>query len=95
MRRSWFEGKKCLDVGCNEGHLTLALVRSFRPRRMVGLDIDRYLVRRARKVNGGVCTNPLAVDLHIVFRFLEHVQPRLHLVRENISKRDLAGYRRC
>ncbi|CAN0158793.1 unnamed protein product [Ectocarpus fasciculatus] len=49
MRRSWFEGKKCLDVGCNEGHLTLALVRSFRPRRMVGVDIDSYLVRRARK----------------------------------------------
>ncbi|CBJ29762.1 conserved unknown protein [Ectocarpus siliculosus] len=49
MRRSWFEGKKCLDVGCNEGHLTLALVRTFRPRRMVGLDIDSYLVRRARK----------------------------------------------
>ncbi|CAM9224860.1 unnamed protein product [Ectocarpus sp. 12 AP-2014] len=49
MRRSWFEGKKCLDVGCNEGHLTLALVRSFRPRQMVGVDIDSYLVRRARR----------------------------------------------
>ncbi|CAN0243435.1 unnamed protein product [Scytosiphon promiscuus] len=49
MRRSWFEGKKCLDVGCNEGFLTLALVRSFRPRRMVGVDIDSYLVRLARR----------------------------------------------
>lgn len=50
LQRSWFEGKKCLDVGCNEGHLTLAIVRRFRPRRMVGVDIDGYLVQLARKV---------------------------------------------
>eukprot|EP00903_Cladosiphon_okamuranus_P008670 g8309.t1 len=49
MRRSWFEGKKCLDVGCNEGHLTIAIVRSFRPRRMVGIDIDSYLVQLAKR----------------------------------------------
>lgn len=46
----WFEGKKCLDVGCNAGHLTLAIVRRFRPCRMVGLDIDDDLVKRAREV---------------------------------------------
>lgn len=51
MRRSWFEGKKCLDVGCNEGHLTIAIVRSFRPRRMVGIDIDSYLVQLAKRVS--------------------------------------------
>lgn len=51
MRRSWFEGKKCLDVGCNEGYLTLALVRSFRPRRIIGIDIDSYLVQRAGRVS--------------------------------------------
>lgn len=51
LRRSWFEGKKCLDVGCNEGHLTIAIVRSFRPRRMVGIDIDSYLVQLAKRVS--------------------------------------------
>ena len=38
-------------MGCNEGDLTLALVRTFRPRQMVGIDIDGYLVQRARKVS--------------------------------------------
>lgn len=51
LQASWFEGKKCLDVGCNEGDLTLELVRRFRPRRMVGVDIDGYLVQRARIVS--------------------------------------------
>lgn len=50
LRTEWFEGKRCLDVGCNEGDLTLALVLRFRPCRMVGLDIDGKLVDRARKV---------------------------------------------
>lgn len=53
LQASWFEGKKCLDVGCNEGDLTLELVRRFRPRRMVGVDIDGYLVQRARIVSEG------------------------------------------
>lgn len=51
LQASWFEGKKCLDVGCNEGDLMLELVRRFRPRRMVGVDIDGYLVQRARVVS--------------------------------------------
>lgn len=51
LQASWFEGKKCLDVGCNEGDLMLELVRRFRPRRMVGVDIDGYLVQRARMVS--------------------------------------------
>lgn len=55
MRRSWFEGKKVLDVGCNEGHLTIAIVRLFRPRRMVGVDIDGYLIQRARRVSKLAC----------------------------------------
>lgn len=50
LQGSWFEGKKCLDVGCNEGNLTLAIVRRFRPRQMVGVDIDKDLVELARDV---------------------------------------------
>lgn len=56
LQASWFEGKKCLDVGCNEGHFTLALVRRFRPRQMVGIDIDCFLVQKARQVIASLYT---------------------------------------
>lgn len=44
----WFEGKDVLDIGCNVGHITLAIARDFQPRRIVGMDIDHNLIRSAR-----------------------------------------------
>jgi 7SK snRNA methylphosphate capping enzyme len=43
----WFAGRRCLDIGCNEGLLTLSLAVKYRPARFVGVDIDGALVRRA------------------------------------------------
>ncbi len=45
----WLSGRDCLDVGCNVGRVTAAAARLFRPRSMVGMDIDRRLVAHARK----------------------------------------------
>ncbi|KAM9788887.1 7SK snRNA methylphosphate capping enzyme-like [Neosynchiropus ocellatus] len=45
----WFEGKDVLDLGCNSGHLTLYVAKTFRPARILGLDIDSGLVHAARK----------------------------------------------
>lgn len=45
----WFEGKEVLDLGCNAGHLTLYIAKTFRPARILGLDIDSGLVHAARK----------------------------------------------
>ena len=48
MDASWFRGKRCLDIGCNAGQLTMAIARTFGVESMVGVDIDAALVRRAR-----------------------------------------------
>eukprot|EP00752_Nemacystus_decipiens_P006706 g6029.t1 len=68
LRRSWFEGKKCLDIGCNEGHLTIAIVRSFRPRRMIGIDIDNYLVHLAKRALAAEISTSAATGEKPAFR---------------------------
>ncbi|XP_071494475.1 7SK snRNA methylphosphate capping enzyme-like [Diadema antillarum] len=49
FKREWFHGKKCLDIGCNTGHVTLAVAKAFEPTKIVGLDIDGNLIGVARK----------------------------------------------
>ncbi|GAV08951.1 hypothetical protein RvY_18567 [Ramazzottius varieornatus] len=49
MRPEWFEGKDCLDVGCNTGQFTLALTKAMKPRMMIGIDIDGELIRVAKR----------------------------------------------
>ncbi|KAL8501787.1 hypothetical protein ACS0TY_021053 [Phlomoides rotata] len=40
MKREWFEGKNCLDIGCNSGLITIAIAKSFGCRSILGVDID-------------------------------------------------------
>lgn len=47
FERRWFARRRCLDVGCNEGLITLALVARYHPRSMLGVDIDSALVAKA------------------------------------------------
>ncbi|KAG2489264.1 hypothetical protein HYH03_012284 [Edaphochlamys debaryana] len=47
MRREWFQGKVAIDVGCNEGLVTLAMAARFGTRRMTGYDIDTALIKKA------------------------------------------------
>jgi len=49
LKREWFEHKDVLDIGCNVGHVTLTIARDFKPRTIVGVDIDGLLVGIARK----------------------------------------------
>ena len=49
MKLEWFEGKTCLDIGCNVGHFTLSVARDFKPKLIVGLDIDSQLIAMAKK----------------------------------------------
>uniref|UniRef100_A0A8C1LQD0 RNA methyltransferase n=1 Tax=Cyprinus carpio TaxID=7962 RepID=A0A8C1LQD0_CYPCA len=49
FKPEWFRGKKVLDVGCNTGHMTLAIARHWRPERVLGVDIDGALVHVARQ----------------------------------------------
>ncbi|XP_053500194.1 7SK snRNA methylphosphate capping enzyme isoform X2 [Ictalurus furcatus] len=49
FRPEWFRGKKVLDVGCNIGHMTLAIAKNWSPSHILGLDIDGGVVHAARQ----------------------------------------------
>ncbi|KAJ5073098.1 7sk snRNA methylphosphate capping enzyme [Anaeramoeba ignava] len=43
-----FEGKNCLDIGCNSGFLTLKIAYNYNVKSMVGIDIDNSLINKAK-----------------------------------------------
>ncbi|CAL8463038.1 g2572 [Coccomyxa elongata] len=47
MEKPWFQNRKCLDIGCNEGMVTLGLVTRFGTDSMLGVDIDQILINKA------------------------------------------------
>ena len=49
LDRTWFANKKVLDIGCNEGLLTLSLACKFGCKAVTGVDIDSVLVAKACK----------------------------------------------
>ncbi|XP_050960990.1 7SK snRNA methylphosphate capping enzyme [Labeo rohita] len=49
FKPEWFRGKKVLDVGCNTGHVTLAIAKYWSPERILGVDVDDALVQVARQ----------------------------------------------
>ncbi len=49
MKSEWFENLEVLDIGCNVGNVTLAVARDFKPKSIVGMDIDPKLIGAARK----------------------------------------------
>ena len=53
FERKWFARRRCLDVGCNEGLVTLALAQKYHPRSMMGVDIDAALVAKACRWGAG------------------------------------------
>ena len=49
LKKEWFENKDVLDIGCNVGHVTLAIANNFEPKKIIGLDIDNCLIKTANK----------------------------------------------
>ena len=47
FQRRWFRNKVCMDIGCNEGLITLGLASRFGTASMLGIDIDEVLIRKA------------------------------------------------
>jgi 2-polyprenyl-3-methyl-5-hydroxy-6-metoxy-1,4-benzoquinol methylase len=47
LERSWFQGKTVMDIGCNDGLLTLSLACKFSCKSTQGVDIDPHLVGKA------------------------------------------------
>ncbi len=47
IKQEWIKGKEILDIGCNQGHISLNLAR-MNPKAIVGVDIDPVLIAKAR-----------------------------------------------
>ncbi|XP_043706422.1 probable RNA methyltransferase At5g51130 isoform X3 [Telopea speciosissima] len=47
LKKEWFEGKDCLDIGCNQGLITISIAKKFFCRSICGIDIDAHLVETA------------------------------------------------
>ena len=47
MQKPWFQNRKVLDIGCNEGLVTLGLAARFGTAQIIGVDIDEYLIKEA------------------------------------------------
>lgn len=47
LKKEWFEGKDCLDIGCNSGLITITIAKKFNCRSMLGIDIDHDRVEDA------------------------------------------------
>lgn len=44
MHRHLFHNKDVLDIGCNVGHISIAVARTLGARSVVGIDIDSILI---------------------------------------------------
>ncbi|XP_055372866.1 7SK snRNA methylphosphate capping enzyme bin3 [Condylostylus longicornis] len=44
-----FVNKDVLDIGCNVGHMTIAVAKKLSPKSILGIDIDPKLISRARR----------------------------------------------
>ncbi|KAJ0029864.1 hypothetical protein Pint_13238 [Pistacia integerrima] len=47
FKEEWFQGKNCLDIGCNSGIITIQIAKKFQCRSILGVDIDSNRVEDA------------------------------------------------
>lgn len=47
LRKEWFSDKDVLDIGCNDGTLTILIAQNYDPKHILGIEIDHKLVNRA------------------------------------------------
>ncbi|XP_010917648.1 probable RNA methyltransferase At5g51130 isoform X2 [Elaeis guineensis] len=73
MKREWFEGKDCLDIGCNQGLITIEIATKFFCRSILGIDIDGGLIetanwnlRKIARMGHSNCQSKEASDLQIL-----------------------------
>ncbi|KAG8387535.1 hypothetical protein BUALT_Bualt02G0031100 [Buddleja alternifolia] len=63
MKREWFEGKDCLDIGCNSGLITIAIAKKFGCRSILGVDIDGVVKTSTHKTT---CRIAQSADAELV-----------------------------
>lgn len=54
FERHWFEGRRCIDIGCNDGLITLSVAMRFLCSSIQGVDIDPSLIQKAQRSLGMV-----------------------------------------
>ncbi|XP_021733878.1 probable RNA methyltransferase At5g51130 [Chenopodium quinoa] len=47
LKKEWFQGKDCLDIGCNSGLITINIAKKFDCRTILGIDIDNNRIKDA------------------------------------------------
>ncbi|KAK3210662.1 hypothetical protein Dsin_015368 [Dipteronia sinensis] len=47
LKKEWFQGKRCLDIGCNSGLITIQIAKKFHCRSILGIDIDSSRIEDA------------------------------------------------
>ncbi|KAI4380706.1 hypothetical protein MLD38_006868 [Melastoma candidum] len=47
LKKEWFEGRDCLDVGCNNGLITINIAKKLFCRSILGIDIDSKRIEDA------------------------------------------------
>uniref|UniRef100_A0A7S0HSN5 RNA methyltransferase n=1 Tax=Hanusia phi TaxID=3032 RepID=A0A7S0HSN5_9CRYP len=54
LQSHFFQGKTCLDIGCNSGYLTMSIAYMFQCKSMIGIDCDASLIQHAKKVKKNI-----------------------------------------
>ncbi|BBH08375.1 S-adenosyl-L-methionine-dependent methyltransferases superfamily protein [Prunus dulcis] len=47
FKKEWFQGKDCLDIGCNSGIMTIQIAKKFCCQSILGVDIDANRIQDA------------------------------------------------
>ncbi|ESQ56050.1 hypothetical protein EUTSA_v10027410mg, partial [Eutrema salsugineum] len=54
VKKEWFEGKDCLDIGCNSRIMTIHIAKKFSCRSILGVDIIQGLKEESVSISNGV-----------------------------------------
>ena len=63
LNQDWFKSKRCLDIGCNVGTLTLLIALNYAPSYIEGVDIDYRLISSAIKTTNQIIKNQIFSDI--------------------------------
>jgi 7SK snRNA methylphosphate capping enzyme len=63
LEDEWFKNKRCLDIGCNDGTLTVLIAHHFQPKLIEGIDIDYQLIKIAIKNVKHILRNKVLKDV--------------------------------
>lgn len=71
FRTEWLTNKRCLDIGCNTGTLTLLISHYYNPSYIEGVDIDYSLIKTAIKTlkaqqRNSICTEVIDKESEIM-----------------------------